>query len=224
MGSPYHQFCPVAKALELLDERWTLLVVRELIMGSTRFNELRRGNPRMSPTLLSRRLHQLTRAGVVERRSSPDGTRYVLTAAGRELEPVVRALGVWGTRWVPELAPDDLDPKLLLWDVHRNVVREVLPAGRTVVQFRFPDLPPRSGTWWLVMTPDDVEVCDVDPGFEADLRVTTTLGSLTDVWRGERGWSESLRTGRLAVEGPEALRRALPDWFALSAFAAVPRP
>lgn len=223
MGSPYHQFCPVAKALELLDERWTLLIVRELLMGSSRFGELRRGNPRMSPTLLSHRLRQLTRAGIVEHRPAADGARYVLTPAGRELEPVVIALGTWGARWVPEVGVGDLDPKLLLWDMHRNVVHAAVPAARTVLRFRFSDAPVRQRTWWLVITPDEVDVCDVDPGFEADLTVRTSVVALTDVWRGACRWQDALHDETLVVEGPESLRRALPDWFRLSAFAAVPR-
>ena len=141
MGASYHQFCPVAKAMELLDERWTLLVVRELVSGSERFNELRRGLPRMSPTLLSRRLHQLVRAGVVERRVDGADVRYVPTAAGRELRPVLEALGAWGVRWIGELGDADLDPKLLLWDMHRHVDHDAVPPGRTVVRFRLRDVP-----------------------------------------------------------------------------------
>src|ERR1700709_18528 len=133
MGASYHQFCPVAKAMELLDERWTLLVVRELVIGSEHFNELRRGLPRMSPTLLSRRLHQLTQTGVVERQVAGTEVRYVLTAARHELRPGVEALGAWGTRWIGELGDADLDPKLLLWDMHRNVDHTLVPRGRTVV-------------------------------------------------------------------------------------------
>ena len=129
MGTSYHQFCPVAKAMELLDERWTLLIVRELVAGSERFNELRRGVPRMSPTLLSKRLNQLVRAGVVDRRGDGNDVRYVLTPAGRELQPVVEALGVWGIRWIGEIGDEDLDPKLLLWDMHRNIDYAAVPAG-----------------------------------------------------------------------------------------------
>jgi DNA-binding HxlR family transcriptional regulator len=135
----YHQFCPVAKAMELLDERWTLLVVRELVTGSQHFNALRRGLPRMSPSLLSKRLQQLTRAGVVER---TDDGRYVLTAAGEELRPVVEALGGWGVRWIGELGDADLDPQLLLWDMHRNVDHAAVPPTQTVVRFHFPDAEP----------------------------------------------------------------------------------
>src|SRR5262249_31527779 len=120
MGTSYHQFCPVAKAMELLDERWTLLTVRELVAGSERFNELRRGVPRMSPTLLSKRLNQLVRAGVIERRGDGADVRYVLTPAGRELQPVVEALGVWGIRWIRAVRCEDLDPKLLLGDLAPN--------------------------------------------------------------------------------------------------------
>ena len=166
MGS-YHQFCPVAKAMELLDERWTMLVVRELVSGSQRFNDLRRGLPRMSPTLLSRRLHQLTRAGVVERRED----RYVLTQAGQELRSVVEALGTWGIRWIGLLGDRDLDPKLLLWDMRRNIDHDAVPAGRSVVAFDFSDVPAPQRYWWLVLTPDEADVCDADPGYPVSVSV-----------------------------------------------------
>ncbi|MBE4741175.1 MULTISPECIES: winged helix-turn-helix transcriptional regulator [Streptomyces] len=224
MGSPYRQFCPVAKAMELLDERWTLLVVRELVLGSRRFNELRRGVPRMSPTLLSKRLHQLVRAGVVEKRTEGRDVQYVLTPAGVELRPVIEALGVWGTRWIGQIGDEDLDPKLLLWDLHRNVVRDAVPDGRTVVRFSFPDVPASTRNWWLVITPDDTDVCDVDPGHAVTVTVTAGLRRMIEVWRGDVTWSEALRVGAVKVEGPEPLRRAVPGWFALSVFAAVPRP
>jgi DNA-binding HxlR family transcriptional regulator len=224
MGSPYHQFCPVSKAMELLDERWTMLVIRELVIGSERFNDLRRGLPRMSPTLLSRRLQQLERAGVVERRVSGKDVRYTLTEAGEELRPVVEAVGAWGVRWIGELGDVDLDPRLLVWDMHRNVDAEAIPSGRTVVQFRFPDAPSGQREWWLVLTEAETDVCDFDPGFDVAVTVSSSLRTMTEVWRGDLGWSDALRSGSLEVQGPETLRRTVPSWFTLSNFAGVPRP
>lgn len=224
MGAPYGQFCPVSKAMEMLDERWTLLVIRELLSDSHRFNELRRGLPRMSPSLLSRRLQHLERSGVVRRTVDGSDVSYDLTPAGEELRPIVEGLGIWGTRWIGDLGDEDLDPHLLLWDMHRNVDAEALPTGRTVVEFDFTDVPDRQRRWWLVMTSADVDVCDSDPGYEVSVRVTGSLRSLTDVWRGHIAWSRALKEGSLVTEGPPGLRRALPDWFTLSPFAPVPRP
>jgi DNA-binding HxlR family transcriptional regulator len=224
MGSPYRQFCPVSKAMELLDERWTMLVIRELVIGSERFNDLRRGLPRMSPTLLSRRLQQLESAGVVERRVSGKDVRYVLTEAGQELRPVVEAVGAWGTRWIGELGDIDLDPRLLMWDMHRNIDVDAVPPGRTVMQFRFPDAPLGQRDWWLVLTPPETDVCDFDPGFDVAVTVSSSLRTMTAVWRGDLDWPSALRSGSLDVQGPEQMRRAVPEWFTLSPFAAVPRP
>jgi DNA-binding HxlR family transcriptional regulator len=220
MGSTYRQFCPVAKAMELLDERWTMLIVRELVTGSERFNDLRRGVPRMSPALLSKRLATLTKAGIVERQ----GDRYVLTEAGQELRPIVEAVGAWGVRWIGELGEMDLDPKLLLWDMHRNIDHGAVPGPRIVVQFRFSDVPAAVRNWWLVITPDDADVCDADPGHSVAVTVQTPLRTLVRVWRGDIGWSAALRSGDLTLEGGTALRRSLPKWFTLSPFAVVPRP
>src|SRR5215471_15822215 len=180
MGSSYHQFCPVAKAMELLD-------------GSEHFNELRRGVPRMSPTLLSKRLNQLVRAGVVDRIGDGSDVRYVLTPAGRELQPVVEALGVWGIRWIGEIGDEDLDPKLLLWDMHRNIDYTTVPPGRTVVQFRFPDAAARSRDWWLVINSQETEtdVCDADPGYPVAVTVTGSLRRMTEVWRGDVSWPDT---------------------------------
>lgn len=223
MGASYHQFCPVAKAMELLDERWTLLVVRELMSGSQRFNDVRRGVPRMSPTLLSKRLGQLVRAGVVGRRDEGDEVRYVLTPAGQDLRPVVEALGAWGIRWIGEIGDEDLDPKLLLWDMHRNIDHDAVSPGRTVIKFQFTDVPASARDWWLVITPQDADVCDVDPGFPVAVTASGSLRRLVQVWRGDLTWNAALASGDLCIDGPEALRRALPHWFTLSVFAAMPR-
>lgn len=224
MGATYGQFCPVSKAMELLDERWTLLVVRELLLGSQRFNELRRGVPKMNPTLLSKRLTQLVRAGIVSREAESNDVRYVLTPAGEELRPVVEALGRWGTRWIGELGDVDLDPKLLLWDMHRNVDHSAVPAGRTVLRFSFSDVPTGIRDWWLVIKDDDADVCDFDPGHGVAVTITANLRRMVEIWRGDLRWSDALRSGAVEVQGPEALRRAVPAWFTLSPFAAVPRP
>ncbi|CUR61625.1 Helix-turn-helix HxlR type [metagenome] len=224
MGASYSQFCPVAKAMELLDERWTLLVVRELVIGSEHFNELRRGLPRMSPTLLSRRLQQLVRAGVITREETDGEVRYRLTEAGEELRPVVEALGTWGTRWIPDLADPDLDPKLLLWDMHRNVDHERVPARRTVLAFEFDDVEADLARWWLVISSGDVDVCDDDPGDEPVALVQTSLRTLTEVWRGDTAWSAARGDGSMRVVASRDVAAALPGWFLLSPFAGVPRP
>jgi DNA-binding HxlR family transcriptional regulator len=146
MGSSYHQFCPVAKVTELLDQRWTMLIIRELLLGSRHFNDIRRGVPKMSPSLLSKRLHDLTRAGIVERRKDGHEVEYTLTAAGKELQAVVESLGVWGMRWIGRIGDEDLDPKLLMWDLHRHVDAALVPPGRTWSAFVSTTFRPRSAT------------------------------------------------------------------------------
>ncbi|MGI9017414.1 MAG: winged helix-turn-helix transcriptional regulator [Euzebya sp.] len=219
----YGQFCPVAKAMEMLDERWTLLIIRELLAGSRHFNEIRRGVPRMSPSLLSKRLRTLTRAGVVERVEHGNRSSYLLTPAGEELRPVVEALGSWGIRWIGELGDEDLDPQLLLWDMRRNFDLEATPAGRTVVQFLFPDVPGRAGRWWLVAD-GEVDVCDEDPGYQVSVVVSCHLEIMVRIWRGDLRWDDAIRTGDLDLRGGTHLRRAVPSWLRLSPFASVPRP
>jgi len=221
--SGYGQFCPVSKAMELLDERWTMLVVRELPLGSRHFNELRRGVPRMSPALLSKRLRALTRAGVVERRDDGPRVTYALTKAGEELRPIVEALGAWGIRWIPELGEEDLDPHVLLWDMRRNVDLPVVPEGRAVVRFHFSDRRVAAREWWMLITPEGIDLCDFDPGHPEQACVETDLRSLAMVWRGDLGWTEALRSGRVEVLGPGWARRAVPRWLGQSPLAGVPR-
>lgn len=223
MGA-YGQFCPVAKAMELLDERWTVLIIRELLSGSRHFNEIRRGVPKISPTLLAQRLQRLARAGVVERWTAGGRAAYRLTTAGEELRPVVDGLGAWGVRWMPEIGDGDLDPHLLMWDMHRRVDRDALPAGRTTVHFRFRDVPKRTRRWWLVMTADGTDLCDFDPGFPVAVTVDADLRSLTEVWRGDRSWREAVRSGGIGMSGPVRMRRELATWLRLSPFADTPRP
>ncbi len=224
MSARYGQFCPVAKAMELLDERWTMLVVRELLLGSRHFNALRRGVPRMSPALLSKRLTTLAQAGVVERHSDGGHVTYSLSPAGRELGPIVDAIGAWGLRWVPDLGDADLDPHLLMWDMHRRIDLGAIPEGRTTLGFSFDDVPRHVRDWWLVITSAGADVCDKDPGFDVRLTVRTSLRLMSLVWRGDVGWAQALRSGELILDGDLTARRAVPTWLMLSSLARTPRP
>jgi DNA-binding HxlR family transcriptional regulator len=220
----YGQFCPVAKAMELLDERWTVLVVRELLEGSRHFNELRRGVPKMSPALLSKRLQSLTRAGVVDRSEVEGRTVYTLTACGRELNDVVQALGVWGVRWMPEIGDEALDPHLLMWDIHRKVPVDAWPRTRTVVAFRFGDVAPKASSWWLIVADGRPTVCDFDPGYDVAATITCSLRTLTQIWRGDALWQRAVLDGSVSIDAPSEIRRAVPTWIGQSTLAAVPRP
>ena len=222
--SQYGQFCPVAKAMELLDERWTMLIVRELIAGSRTFGDLQRGVPKMSPTLLTTRLRTLARAGVIDRHEQGKRVYYTLTQAGRELQPVVESIGRWGIRWMPELGEQDYDPHLLMWDVQRNVDVDALPPGRTVLQFSFRDVPPGQRDWWLVLSQEAVDLCDFDPGHPLAGRIDTPLRLFVRVWRGDVAWARAFRSGELRVDGPGSVQRNLPRWLTRSDFAVVERP
>ncbi|MFP3915519.1 MAG: winged helix-turn-helix transcriptional regulator [Actinomycetota bacterium] len=222
--SGYGQHCPVAKAAEILDGRWTILVLRELVVGRTRFNQIHRGVPRMSRTLLSRRLRELQREGIVRRSEDSDGPVYTLTPAGEEILPVLEAVGEWGVRWLGSLSDEDLDPAVLLWEMQRSVDAAALPPGCTVLALTFPDQVPELRRWWLLLSGDDVEVCDEDPGLEVDVSIETPLRVFIRVWRGDVGWDDALRAGEMRVGGPEHLRRGVRSWFHLSHFATVPRP
>ena len=215
----YGQFCPVSKAMEVLDERWTMLVLREMLLGSTRFNDLRRGVPRMSPTLLSKRLRSLERSGVVRREGAGTRTSYHLTEAGRELGPIVDALGIWGMRWASDLGEEDLDPHLLFWDMSRTTDVQRWPPRRTTVAFELTGVPAKVARWWLVVSADGVDVCDFDPGYEVDARVGASLRDLTLVWRSDVDWERALLQGRVRIEGAREVRKALPAWLGHSSVA-----
>jgi DNA-binding HxlR family transcriptional regulator len=222
--SGYGQFCPVAKAMELLDERWTMLVVRELLLGSRHFNDLRRGVPKMSPALLSKRLKSLTRAGVIERSEIDGRTTYSLTDCGKELTDVVEALGAWGVRWIGELGEQDLDPHLLMWDIRRTIPIETWPRTRTTLAFHLDGVASKASRWWLVVANGEADVCDVDPGYEVSGTVETSLRTLTRIWRGDVSWQHALLDGTVAVSGPADVRRGIPEWIGQATLASVPRP
>ncbi len=217
----YGEFCPVSLAAEIVARRWTPLIVRELLAGSTRFNDLRRGIPNITSSVLSRRLDELAIAGIIERREDANGMRYALTPAGEELRPVVEQLGVWGRRWLPtEYREQDLDPRLLVWDIHRNLHLDEVP-NRTVIALHFPDAPSDYRAYWLIVTPDGAEVCLTYPGGDTDIHLTSDVRTLTNIWMGNTTWASALRAGSLKLTGNSQLRRALPRWLKLNPFATV---
>jgi DNA-binding HxlR family transcriptional regulator len=224
MRREYGQFCPVALASEVLAERWTFLVVRELLAGARRFNDIRRGVPRLSATLLKQRLQTLERAGIVERRGAGSSPReYGLTAAGLALQPVVSSIGEWGQRWTRDIRPKDLDPGWLVWAMHRRLNTAAMPAGRTVIEIDFVDAPANQRRFWLVHRDGKVDVCVKDPGFDVTVRVATRVRTLAEVWRGLRSLKDELRARTLEIQGSSEHRRAFPRWLLLSIYAPIKR-
>jgi DNA-binding HxlR family transcriptional regulator len=220
----YGQFCPVAMAAEVLCTRWTVLVLREMIAGSTRFNDLRRGVPRMSPALLSQRLKQLEDAGVILRvrvRGAPDLYEYQLSKAGRELQPLIEGFGVWGQRWVETRATlRNLDPQLLMWDMRRNLDATPMPERQSTIQFIYPEIPQPHGTWWLIVAPGAaVDLCSADPGFEVDLCVSCDLKTMTAIWMGLDTVRDAVRHRRVRFNGDKRLAATMQTWLGLSPFA-----
>jgi len=221
----YGQFCPVAKAAELFCERWTPLIVRDLAAGASRFSELQRGVPLMSPTLLSRRLKQLEAEGVVERRRSVGGNSwtYHLTDAGREFVPLVEALGIWGQRWSRrQLAEGEVDLGLLIWSLERSVDGGAFGTERSVVRLELTDQPAAKTLWWFVHQDGGCELCLEDPGFEVDLYLACSLVTMILVVRGDLALATAIDSGRLEVIGSAKARRALRPWLNLSPLTMIP--
>lgn len=213
----YGQFCSVARAHEVLGGRWTLLVVRELLCGARRFNDIRRGIPRISRTMLSERLQALADAGVVVRVSGPHGPEHVLTDAGRELAGIIGALGTWGQRWLPRQSErEDLDVEPLLVDMQRRVLRHALPKHPIVVRFEIDRAKPR----FLLLKASDVSLCTQNPGFQEALTIKAPLAALVAWWRGDVSFVEAQRLG-LSIAGQRAQARAFPGWFERYQFAGI---
>lgn len=221
----YGQFCPVSMASEILCSRWTILVLREMLCGSTRFNDLRRGLPRMSPSLLSKRLKELEKAGVILSVATTGGlSEYRLTEAGEDLRPIVIGMGVWGQRWVESrLSLRNLDPSLLMWDMRRNLNPDPLPPRRCTIQFQYPELSEAQRNWWLVVEAGTVDLCGFDPGFEVDLLVTSSLRTMTAIWMGISPLRQEVNAGRVQLDGDPAVGRAMQQWLKLSTFAPIER-
>lgn len=220
MDRSHGQFCTVARGAEIVCERWTPLVIRELLCGSKRFNDLRRGVPRMSTSLLVKRLQMLEGAGVVRRTPVGKGWEYTLTEAGEELRPIVMALGHWGAKWIgSRLRDDELDAALLMWDIRRSVQAEQCPSQPQVVEFHLRDAREGERSWWLMVEDDDVDLCRDDPGREVTLVVDATVRALTEIWMGDRSPEQAMRLRELRVEGTHRHADVLWRWLGRSAFA-----
>ena len=222
----YKQFCPLAMAAELLCTRWTMVLLRELVAGTTRFNDLRRGVPKMSPTLLSQRLKELELAGIIERRAlkSQVGVfEYHMTESGKDLRQVVEAMGLWGQRWIEaRQSLKNLDPSLLMWDMRRNLNPSPLPDRRTVIQFLYPELPLSKRFWWLVVEPQgEVDLCWSDPGFDVDLYVASDLQTMTSIWMGLT--TVAKERDKVVLTGDREVAGSMQIWLGLSPFAIEPK-
>lgn len=222
----YGQFCPVAKSAEILGNSWSLLIVRELLLGSTRFSRLQRGLPRISPTVLNTRLKELEAHGVITKRAitGKRGFEYHLTPAGKELGPVIESLVVWGMRWArDELRSDEMDVAFLMFDVERNIVAEELPGGESVLCFQFSDLAEYQ-KWWIVCDGNNRDLCYEDPGKDVSAYITTTSHDLVGVWMGDIPLSQAMSQERIVVLGDSTICNRFRNWFPLSSAAQIPRP
>ncbi|SRR6266540_886026 len=220
-ASGYGQICPLAKAAEALCERWTLLILRELSFGSSRFGEIHRGVPMISPGMLSQRLKELEDAGVVVKRRAagsgrpaPGNVSYELTAAGREVAQIMREMSAWGKRWaVAELRRDDMEPSYMMWLAHRTIRTAPLGDGRVVIAYELLDAPAGRRRWWLVVEPGNVDLCFKHPGFAVDLTVSTRLRPMAELLLGQFAPEAAVRSGAVRLEGTRALARAFAAWY-----------
>ena len=220
----YGQFCPIAKAMEILGEKWTLLIVRELLMGGTRFSELQKGLSQISPTLLTKRLATLEEENLVIRRKIPGqrGYEYFPTESCQELMEVLENIGTWGMRWARhKMTDDDFDLELLMVYLQRSVNPDKLPGRETIIRFNFNDVEDYA-TWWLLVTGEEVDVCVHDPGREVDIYFNVDLRTMCEVWMGDVSYKQASSDGKLNVVGPSALTRNVSSWLEPSIFADIP--
>lgn len=225
MAKTYGQYCPLSLAAELLCKRWTLLVISRLVDGCRHFNEIHRGVPQMSPSLLSKRLVELERAGLVKTRKSRKhaGREYLPTEAALELVPVIDSLAVWGQRWARDMTEEDLDPAFLVWSMHLRMDASSMPPGRTVIEFEFSGAPPDCHRFWLINRDGEIEMCLKDPHLDVDLLVTSPLRLFVEAWRGFRDLRREIRAKRIKLHGPKELCDRFPGWLQLSALAPYER-
>lgn len=225
MSQGYGQHCPFSLAVEMLCRRWTLLVVSRILLGCHRFSDIHAGVPKMSPSLLSKRLSELARAGLVSTRPAPTGrgSEYRLTEAGRDLGPIIESLSAWGQRWARDMIDDDLDPAFLVWSLHLRMDTSAMPPGRTVLEFSFSGAPADCDRFWLVQEGDEVEMCLKDPELEVDLVVKSDLRRFIEAWRGLRDFADEIAAGHIELHGPHELCEEFPGWLLLNPAAPVER-
>jgi DNA-binding HxlR family transcriptional regulator len=219
----YGQFCPISKAVEVIGERWALLILRQLLLGDTQFNQLQHSLPRLSPTTLSKRLAELQASGLIVRKRAPGqlGHQYQLTASARDLWPVMMSVGEWGMRWARgRMRNDELDVTLLMNDVQRRIDPQLLPGGLTVLRFKFTDLK-EYADWWVKIDGDEVDLCLDDPGFDVDVYFTTDLRTLTEVWMGDLPIARARASGKLKIVGRSAYLKNLKAWFRLHVLSGI---
>ena len=220
----YGQFCPIAKATEIIGEKWTVLIIRELLMGGTRFNELQRGLSLISPTLLSKRLDSLEQHGLVLKKKIPGqkGYEYFPTESCQQLLPIIRSVGDWGMRWArSNLTEKDYDVELLMLYLKRSIVTEKLIGKETVIRFRFTDIK-EYPDWWLVVHGDELDLCVKDPGKEVNVYFTSSVKTLSDIWMGENSYKKAQNEGTMKIVGDKALTRNITSWLANSIFVDLP--
>ena len=221
----YGQFCPVAKATELVGERWTILIIRELVLGTHRFSDFQRALSRISPALLTKRLKDLEKAGIIVKKSQQGrrGFQYFLTPAGRQLSPIIEHLATWGMRWARgQLTDSELDIEFLMWEIQRRLDTGALPDGETVLCFIFEELT-QFKSWWIVINGDDVDLCTKNPGKDVDLYISSTVRTMVEIWEGEIGLKTAQRKNLLKTNGNRQLVRTLTDWFGICLYADVKR-
>jgi DNA-binding HxlR family transcriptional regulator len=219
----YMQFCPIAMASEVLGTRWTLILLRELLAGATRFNDLRRGVPRMSPALLSKRLKDLEEAGIVQRvpsQAEPGVLEYQLTRSGKDMKPIIEALGIWGQRWIKSSDQlRNLDVSFFMWSLRQLLNPSALPPRRCTIQFLYPEQRPSLRKWWVIAAPDaEVDVCVIDPGFDVDLYVTADLRTMVAIWVGLTTVQEAIATKKMTTIGDNKMAAGMQRWLGLSPF------
>ncbi|MCH9647708.1 MAG: helix-turn-helix transcriptional regulator [Deltaproteobacteria bacterium] len=225
MARGYGQYCPLALSAEILCQRWTILVISRVLDGASRFSEIHRGVPQMSPSLLSRRLVELEEAGILASQEAVNGVgrQYRVTEAGKATEPIVDLMAVWGQHWARDMEIEDLDPAFLVWSMHLRIDTETMPEGRTVLEFNFSGAPKDCKCFWLVHQGGVVDMCLKDPELNVDLVISADLRVFVEAWRGFRDLRLEIEAQRINLVGPETLKKQFPEWLQLSALAPYDR-